>query len=398
MFSNKSNTIIPLNYLIQYCSSSEPNFPVHNIMKHQTFTIKGYPTEYFSNPGWSSIRFCSYPQIIIIQFLNLVEVKEINILINHERIPQKIDIYSFTPNKFMDLTMTNDQIINCDFRYIGYINFTNHKTNNRELKKIFFPLKNYISIKNCFYLKFVIHNNFVDSIRNKFDQVGIIDLQIFGYESTASLPILKLDPYESIKTEKNDLTDFRYFYKDEDYIDFIKNKINFAKNLYYNGNERQKNNSEIYNDILQLREFGRKIIGLEEEQKKYHYLYDYANVNKIEDTIEEVRLFVEDKYRMYSDNYVPFEDDIKSKLEISNNFNEHLSSNSNENENKENDINNILIKNDNNINAYYNYSYDNNEKSLEILRKFKEKKMMIEENKNRAEENIKLENLNNINL
>jgi hypothetical protein len=257
-------------------------------------------------------------------------------------------------------------------------------------------MKNYISIKNCFYLKFVIHNNFVDSIRNKFDQVGIIDLQIFGYESTASLPILKLDPYESIKTEKNDLTDFKYFYKDEDYIDFIKNKINFAKNLYYNGNDRQKNNSEIYNDILQLREFGRKIIGLEEEQKKYHYLYDYANVNKIEETIEEVRLFVEDKYRMYSDNYIPFEDDIKSKLEISNNFNDQISSNSNEN--KENDINNILIKNDNNINAYYNYSYDNNEKSLEILRKFKEKKMMIEENKNRAEENIKLENLNNINL
>lgn len=137
---------------------------------------------------------------------------------------------------------------------------------------------------------------------------------------------------------------------------------------------------------------------MEEEQKKYHYLYDYANVNKIEETIEEVRLFVEDKYRMYSDNYIPFEDDIKSKLEISNTFNDQISSNSNENENKENDINNILIKNDNNINAYYNYSYDNNEKSLEILRKFKEKKMMIEENKNRAEENIKLENLNNINL
>ena len=137
---------------------------------------------------------------------------------------------------------------------------------------------------------------------------------------------------------------------------------------------------------------------MEEEQKKCHYLYDYANVNKIEETIEEVRSFVEDKYRMYSDNYIPFEDDIKSKLEISNTFNDQISSNSNENENKENDINNILIKNDNNINAYYNYSYDNNEKSLEILRKFKEKKMMIEENKNRAEENIKLENLNNINL
>jgi len=121
-------------------------------------------------------------------------------------------------------------------------------------------------------------------------------------------------------------------------------------------------------------------------------------VNKIEETIEKVRSFVENKYRMYSDNYIPFEDDIKSKLEISNTFNDQISSNSNENENKENDINNILIKNDNNINAYYNYSYDNNEKSKEILRKFKEKKMMIEENKNRAEENIKLENLNNINL
>jgi hypothetical protein len=289
--------------------------------------------------------------------------------------------------------MTNDQILTCDFRYIGYINFTNHKTNSRELKKVFFPLNNHILIKNCFYLKFVIHNNFIYSIRNKFDQVGIIDLQIFGYESSASLPILKLDPYESIKTEKNDLTDFKYFYKDEDYIDFIKNKINFAKNLFYNGNNLQKNSNEIYNDILQLREFGRKIIGLEEEQKKYHFLYDLGNVNKIENLIEDVRLFVEDKFRIYSENYIPFDDDIKSKLEFSNNLNE--SSNSNNNISLEN---NKINNNNNNIDAYYNYSFDNNEKSLEILRKFKEKKMMIEENKNRAEENLKLENLNNINL
>jgi hypothetical protein len=256
-------------------------------------------------------------------------------------------------------------------------------------------MNNFITIKNCFYLKFEIQNNFADSLRNKFDQVGIIDLQIFGYETTAKLPILRLDPLESIKTEKNDLTDFKYFYKDEDYIDFIKNKINFALNLYYNGDEYQKNNIEIYNDILQLREFGRKIIELEEEQKKYHFLYDYANVNKIENTIEELRKFVEDKYRMYSENFIPFDDDIKSKLEISNAFNEQYNIQNNESENSE--INKNKIINDD-IDAYYNYQYQNKEKSLAILQKHKEKKMMIEDSKNRAAENLRNENLKNINL
>jgi hypothetical protein len=256
-------------------------------------------------------------------------------------------------------------------------------------------LNNFISIKNCFYLKFEIQNNYADSIRNKFDQVGIIDLQIFGYETTAKLPILKLDPLESIKTEKNDLTDFKYFYKDEDYIDFIKNKINFALNLYYNGDERQKNNIDIYNDILQLREFGRKIMGLEEEQKKYHFLYDYPNVNKIENTIEELRLFVEDKFRMYSENYIPFDDDIKSKLEISTAFNEQYNTQNNESENRE--INKNKIINDD-IDAYYTYAYNNKEKSMAILQKFKEKKMMIEDSKNRAAENLRNENLKNVNL
>ena len=102
---------------------------------------------------------------------------------------------------------------------------------------------------------------------------------------------------------------------------------------------------------------------------------------------------------MYSENYIPFEDDIKSKLEISNTLNDQLSSNSNNFSNENNlNNNNKINNNNNNIDAYYNYSYDNNEKSLDILRKFKEKKRMIEENKNRAEENIKFENLNNINL
>jgi hypothetical protein len=98
---------------------------------------------------------------------------------------------------------------------------------------------------------------------------------------------------------------------------------------------------------------------------------------------------------MYSENYIPFDDDIKSKLEISTAFNEQYNTQNNESENRE--INKNKIINDD-IDAYYTYAYNNKKKSMAILQKFKEKKMMIEENKNRAEENIKLENLNNINL
>ena len=78
--------LYPLNYTIVYCSSSDPNFPIENINKKSRYSelidisqipkgieinknidmLEKYKNIYF-NPGWSSLRFCSYPQIIIIQ-------------------------------------------------------------------------------------------------------------------------------------------------------------------------------------------------------------------------------------------------------------------------------------------------------------------------------------------
>jgi len=108
MNMNRFN-LYPLNYTIVYCSSSDPNFPIENINKKSRYSdfielsqpqsdidsnnniinSEKYKNIYF-NPGWSSLRFCSYPQMIIVQLSSLSDIKQINIELNHERVPQKI--------------------------------------------------------------------------------------------------------------------------------------------------------------------------------------------------------------------------------------------------------------------------------------------------------------------
>ena len=103
--------LYPLNYTIVFCTSSDPNFPIDNINKKSRYSemtpinninnidpVKAERLKnlYF-NCGWSSLRYCTYPQMIITQLSSMSDVKQINIEINHERIPQKIDIYVYCP-------------------------------------------------------------------------------------------------------------------------------------------------------------------------------------------------------------------------------------------------------------------------------------------------------------
>ena len=181
MNMNRFN-LYPLNYTIVYCSSSDPNFPIENINKKSRYSdfielsqpqsdiesnnniinSEKYKNIYF-NPGWSSLRFCSYPQMIIVQLSSLSDIKQINIELNHERVPQKIDVYVYCPTILKEVVTNFKNIITAKFTYIGSVIPVNHNYNQRELKKLIFHNQgNYdqITIMNCLYVKFLVHKNY----------------------------------------------------------------------------------------------------------------------------------------------------------------------------------------------------------------------------------------------
>ena len=180
MLKSMSNYgLYPLNYTIVHCTSSDPNFPIHNINKKSRYSdfiplnnidddnidpkkAQRLKNLYF-NCGWSSLRYCTYPQMIITQLSSVSDIKQINIEINHERIPQKIDVYVYCPVTLKEVVTDLKSIINADYVYIGSVIPVNHNKNQREIKRlIFHKNENYnpIIIKNCLYIKFIIHKNY----------------------------------------------------------------------------------------------------------------------------------------------------------------------------------------------------------------------------------------------
>ena len=386
-----NNEILPLNYIIIYSSSTDPLFPIENIKKSYNIISNNNKFKDKINIGWSSMRFCSYPQIIIIQLTKICDVTQINFLINHERIPTQIEIYSFSPKNFVDTTISDKYIINKPFNFIGNVYPTNHQSNNRELKKVFL---NELYISNCLYLKFVLHINYPDPIRNKYNQIGIVQIDIFGIDNNTPLPLINRKNY--FKEEETDITEIKGLLQDDDYVDFIKDKIEFAKRLYY-----KEKNELIYNDIEQLRELGRKVRGLLEEKKMYQILKDNLNYKKLRNEIDNIQNYVDENFRDYGGEQIIYEN--KNPIDVTKqSYINYLMINSNNLQNDYNNSNyNYPINDNTQINDFIqkNDDYDY-QKTKEVLERRKQKKLLIEQSLEAARNNIKAQNLalHNVNV
>ena len=386
-----NNEILPLNYIIIYSSSTDPLFPIENIKKSYNIISNNNKFKDKINIGWSSMRFCSYPQIIIIQLTKICDVTQINFLINHERIPTQIEIYSFSPKNFVDTTISDKYIINKPFNFIGNVYPTNHQSNNRELKKV---LLNEFHISNCLYLKFVFHINYPDPIRNKYNQIGIVQIEIFGIDNNTPLPLINRKNY--FKEEETDITEIKGLLQDDDYVDFIKDKIEFAKRLYY-----KEKNELIYNDIEQLRELGRKVRGLLEEKKMYQILKDNLNYKKLRNEIDNIQNYVDENFRDYGGEQIIYEN--KNPIDVTKqSYINYLMINSNNLQNDYNNSNyNYPINDNTQINDFIqkNDDYDY-QKTKEVLERRKQKKLLIEQSLEAARNNIKAQNLalHNVNV
>ena len=427
--------LYPLNYTIVYCSSSDPNFPIENINKKSRYSdfielsqpqsdiesnnnlinSEKYKNLYF-NPGWSSLRFCSYPQMIIVQLSSLSDIKQINIELNHERVPQKIDVYVYCPSILKEVVTNFKNIITAKFTYIGSVIPVNHNYNQRELKKLIFHNQgNYdqITIMNCLYVKFLVHKNYPND-KNKFEQVGIVNIDIFGNHTNKILPILPLKQVEPFKNDEI-LPRLKGLYRDSDYDDYIREKIEKAKMEYYSNetllqNEEKRN--KIYQDITLLRELGQKVLELNKEKTKFEYFGNDTKLIQINAKLKEIRDYIESTYPYYGKENVKYENKnideefkinvVEDNLNESKNVNNISNTNINnisgnnivEEENiymEDNNINNDNVNNINDIeNNFERYKVNEvSERSKEILRRHQEKQRMIKENMEIAEQNRK---------
>jgi len=434
MNMNRFN-LYPLNYTIVYCSSSDPNFPIENINKKSRYSdfielsqpqsdidsnnniinSEKYKNIYF-NPGWSSLRFCSYPQMIIVQLSSLSDIKQINIELNHERVPQKIDVYVYCPTILKEVVTNFKNIITAKFTYIGSVIPVNHNYNQRELKKLIFHNQgNYdqITIMNCLYVKFLVHKNYPND-KNKFEQVGIVNIDIFGNHTNKILPILPLKQIEPFKNDEI-LPRLKGLYRDSDYDDYIREKIEKAKMEYYSNetllqNEEKRN--KIYQDITLLRELGQKVLELNKEKTKFEYFGNDTKLIQINAKLKEIRDYIESTYPYYGKENVKYENKnideefkinvVEENLNESKNVNNINNTNINnisgnnivEEENiymEDNNINNDNVNNINDIeNNFERYKVNEvSERSKEILRRHQEKQRMIKENMEIAEQNRK---------
>ena len=425
--------LYPLNYTIVYCSSSDPNFPIENINKKSRYSdfielsqpqsdiesnnniinSEKYKNIYF-NPGWSSLRFCSYPQMIIVQLSSLSDIKQINIELNHERVPQKIDVYVYCPTILKEVVTNFKNIITAKFTYIGSVIPVNHNYNQRELKKLIFHNQgNYdqITIMNCLYVKFLVHKNYPND-KNKFEQVGIVNIDIFGNHTNKILPILPLKQVEPFKNDEI-LPRLKGLYRDSDYDDYIREKIEKAKMEYYSNetllqNEEKRN--KIYQDITLLRELGQKVLELNKEKTKFEYFGNDTKLIQINAKLKEIRDYIESTYPYYGKENVKYENkniDEEFKINVvEENLNESKNVNNISNINnisgnniveeeniymEDNNINNDDVNNINDIEKNFERYKVNevNERSKEILRRHQEKLRMIKENMEIAEQNRK---------
>jgi hypothetical protein len=428
--------LYPLNYTIAFCSSSDPGFPIENINKKSRYSdfvetnlltnnppinSDKYKKIYF-NPGWSSLRFCSYPQIIIAQLSSISDIKQINIELNHERVPQKIDVYIYCPTVLKEVVTNFKNIINAKFTYIGSTIPVNHNNNQRELKKLIFHNEgNYgqVSLMNCLYVKFVVHKNYLNE-KNKFNQVGIINIDIFGNHYNKILPIFPLKQIEPFKLDEI-IPRLKGLYTDDDYDNYIKEKIEKAKMEYYNNEIIMKNEEKrdkIYQDITLLRELGCKVIELNKEKTKFEYLNNNIKIMQVNSKLKEIKDYIEQTFPYYGKENVKYDNDINFDKNIQDNeyminiVEENLNESNNNISISNNNINNIS-ENNNNLNEqeddkiYINDNNNNNntseinneninekykinevsERSKEILRRHQEKQRMIRENMEIAEQN-----------
>lgn len=162
---NKEDKPYPLlKYRLIGATSEDPENSFYNLISS------------LNNNGWSSARYCTYPQELLIQMSRPCRLRQIDLIFHEYKISSLIEVYYFFPNKYSDFNLDLEDLV---FKKIGDIIPSDNihtKYQYREFKKVFLN-------ENVYYLKFVFHQNY-HNLKNTFNQVGITNIQCFGIDFT----------------------------------------------------------------------------------------------------------------------------------------------------------------------------------------------------------------------
>lgn len=281
-----------LDYIIIGASSEDPR---HRITQISSST---------PDDGWQSVRFCSYPQEILIKFNYPVHLRQVNLLFHETNIPSKVDIYHFFPKNYKDFLTDYNSLV---FDKIGYIEPDSNSHTNyqcREYKRVSLA-------ENCTYLKLVFHKC-IYNIYNPFNQVALINLQCLGFIfSENNLQEIFPDNFNSInqniynnpleipnllKTENFDkyiptaeIKDNNFHPKCASKLEDLNNHLERAK--FYDDDEKGK---LITDFIEQVRLIGYKVEHLNKLKKIAIDKEDYGKAKEIKIEIDKILGFIDD--------------------------------------------------------------------------------------------------------
>lgn len=161
------------SFRIVYSSSEEMGFAASELNRHTPTSV-----------GWSSIKFCEYPQELGVMLVeendDVVEMKEydleprralryltqVQLLVHEFKIASRVEMYVGVGSDYQE----------ADFERLGFMNLDGNERSNfhaRELKTV------YVDERQANFIRFIIHRPHNNN-KNLFQQVGFLAINVVG--------------------------------------------------------------------------------------------------------------------------------------------------------------------------------------------------------------------------
>ena len=166
-----------LKYRIIYCSGEDQDYPVTELLDASS-----------ASRGWQSQKFCDFPQEIIVQFPQMVQLKQLQFLSHQSKIASKIELFTFLPSGSQAMS-SQIPLNEIEFNRLGYLSLDPNERSGfqaRELKSVYVD-------SQAVLLKLIFHKCHLNNF-NVFNQIGLIALNCIGEpvsiqkQAEASLP------------------------------------------------------------------------------------------------------------------------------------------------------------------------------------------------------------------
>ena len=297
--------------------------------------------------SWTSERFCSYPQKIIIEFPYPVNLYQLNILSHNKKISRRLRFYYYFPTDTENMIFDYTQI---PFSFIGYVNLRDNKANNyniREYKKIFIKIR-------CQYLKIELEKNYINGY-NKYDQVGLIHIECIGRNLEEYI-------FLASNNDKNNLINRNVEKILKGLCPVIFDKL--IKFVNDKKNQGYANYDEIKNKLNDLIRFAKKIYQIELFEKESMNENDNGKVMEFQTKKEKAKNELKD---FAAEINKLFQSELDNDTDNDNNDNSGYDIEGNIDEDDNNGIDTIINKFNNNIDNNNEFSEEDSKEKNEKI-------------------------------